>query len=136
MIPARPRTDGARPRVGGHAHARPTGEGPRDHLPEASVADAEADEAGDGAAGLLSDLADALLRILGEGLVQEAVLLEEAVEATLDDLGDRLLGLALVTSGLLGDATLVGDLVLGDLVAREVGGGERGDVHRDVTSHL
>src|SRR5690625_7362031 len=65
-------------------------------LPEWSAADAEADETGDGAAGLLHDLADRLLRVLREALVQQHVLLVEAVQAALDDLGQGLLGLALV----------------------------------------
>src|SRR5699024_12619898 len=82
---------------------------------------------GDGAAGLLDDLADGLLVVLGERLVQEAVLLEVAVQATLDDLRDGLLGLALVLGGVLGDAALLGDDLLGDLVARAVGRGERSD---------
>src|SRR5699024_5408583 len=54
----------------------------------------------------------------------------------LDDLRDGLLGLALVLGGVLGDAALLGDDLLGGLVAREVGRGERSDVHRDVACDL
>src|SRR5699024_3647423 len=127
MIPVRPRTDGAGPQGGGHAHARPAGRGPAGRSPRVSAADAEAEVTGDGAASLLDDLADGLLGVLGERLIQEAVLLEEAVQAALDDLRQSLLGLALVLRGLLGDATLLGDGLLGDVLAREVGRGERGD---------
>src|SRR5699024_2752219 len=100
---------------------RSGGRGPQGPPRDGSVTDAEAEEPGDGAAGLLDDLADGLLVVLGERLVQEAVLLEVAVQATLDDLRDGLLGLALVLGGVLGDAALLGDDLLGDLVAREVG---------------
>src|SRR5699024_12883593 len=109
MIPVRPRTDGAGPQAGGDAHAplgRARTAGPP---PEVSVADAEAKEPGDGAAGLLDDLADGLLVVLGERLVQEAVLLEVAVQTTLDDLRDRLLGLALVLRGVRSEERRVGN---------------------------
>src|SRR5699024_6478084 len=56
----------------------------RTALPRVSAADAEAQEPGDGAAGLLDDLADGLLVVLGVRLVQQAVLLEVSVEAALD----------------------------------------------------
>src|SRR5690625_5219738 len=101
-----------------------------------SAADAEADETGDGAAGLLHDLADRLLRVLREALVQQHVLLVEAVQPALDDLGQGLLGLALVLGGLLRDAALVLDDVGGHLVTVEVGRGEGGDVHGDVARDL
>src|SRR5699024_11296423 len=95
------------------------GEARRGRSPRVSAADAEAEVTGDGAASLLDDLADGLLGVLGERLIQEAVLLEEAVQAALDDLRQRLLGLALVFRGLLGVATILGDGLLGDDLARE-----------------
>src|SRR5690606_35446225 len=101
-----------------------------------SGAHAEPGVAGHGAAGLRDDLADRLLRVLGERLVEQHVLLEEAVETALDDLRERALGLALVARGLLGDATLVGDLLGRDVVAAEEGRRVRGDVHRDVLGDL
>src|SRR5699024_10556477 len=55
-------------------------------------------------------------------LVQQHVLLVEAVQAALDDLGQGLLGFALVLGGLLRDAALVLDDVGGHLVTVEVGG--------------
>src|SRR5690606_23702572 len=83
---------------------------------EASGADAVPHELRDGAAGLGDDLADRLLRVLRERLVLEDDVLEEAVQATLDDLRERGLGLALVARGLLGDAALVLDRLGRDLV--------------------
>src|SRR6478609_3747483 len=81
------------------------GRGHRDVL--VSGSHAVAHEARQGAAGLGEHLAHRLLRVLGERLVEQDVLLEEAVEATLDDLRERGLGLALVARGLLGDLALV-----------------------------
>src|SRR6478735_3028320 len=98
----------------------------------ASGADAVAHELRDRAAGLGHDLADRLLRVLRERLVHEDDVLEEAAQATLDDLRQRGLGLALVARGLLGDAALVLDGLGGDLVAREVRRRHRRDVLRDV----
>src|SRR5690625_4848738 len=84
-----------------------------------SGADADPGEPGDLTAGVGHELADGLLRILGEGLVQEHAVLEETVQAALDDLRDGLLGLAFVDRGLLGDAPLVGHLILGHLLTVE-----------------
>ena len=79
-------------------------------------------------------LRDGLLVVLGERLLEQDVLLEEAVDATLDDLRQGRLGLALLAGGLLGDATLVLDR-LGRRPRRGSGrSGERGDVHRDVAA--
>src|SRR5690606_39127316 len=132
------RTSGSRGAVGRSCHtarcgcaaacrASPTtesppprcGDGPSGRGSAVSDADLEAGERGDLCTGLLRDLRDGLLRVLGERLVQQDVLLEEAVDATLDDLGQRLLGLALLAGGLLGDATLVLDRGGLDLVAGE-----------------
>jgi hypothetical protein len=92
----------------------------------------EADEAGELDTGLLQDLADGLLAVLGEGLLEQDRVLEEAVDPTLDDLREGGLGLALLLGRGLGDLPLLGDDVLGDLGARDVGRGEGGDVLRDV----
>src|SRR5699024_8291886 len=86
--------------------------------------------------GLLDDLADGLLVVLGERLVQEAGLLEIAVQATLDDLRDGLLGLALVLGGVPGDAALLGADLLGALGARALWRRERRVVHRAVVGGL
>src|SRR5690349_15250963 len=95
-----------------------------------SGADLEAGEALDGHAGLVEDLLDRLLAVGDGRLVEEGDLLEEAVEPALDDLGERALGLALLTSGGLGDLALLGHDVLGDLVAGDVDRTHRGDLHR------
>src|SRR5215203_997852 len=68
-----------------------------------SGADAEAGEVLQRHTGLVQDLLDGLLVVLREGLVQQDVLLEEPVDATLDDLREGLLRLALLARGLLGD---------------------------------
>src|SRR6478735_6346708 len=99
-----------------------------------SLADAEAREGRRRGAALLEHLADGLLGVLGEGLLEQDVLLEEAVDATLDDAGKGSLGLALLLGRGLGDATLVLDRLGRDLLARQHRGAERGDVHRDVAT--
>src|SRR3954470_19848033 len=100
-----------------------------------SLADAEAREGLRRGAALLEHLADGLLGVLGEGLLEQDVLLEEAVDATLDDAGESSLGLALLLGRGLGDATLVLDRLGRDLLARQHRGAERGDVHRDVAAN-
>ena len=52
-----------------------------------------AHEVGDRGTGLLEDLADGLRGVTGEGLVNEAVVLEEGVQATLNNLGNDVGGL-------------------------------------------
>src|SRR6478672_7593296 len=99
-----------------------------------SLADAEAREGGRLGAALLEHLADRLLGVLGEGLLEQDVLLVEAVDATLDDAGKGGLGLALLLGRGLGDAALVLDRLGGDLLAREDRGAEGRDVHRDVAT--
>src|SRR6478672_1436009 len=100
-----------------------------------SLADAEAREGRRLGAALLEHLADGLLGVLGERLLEQHVLLEEAVDATLDDAGKGSLGLALLLGRGLGDATLVLDRLGRDLVTRQDGRAERRDVHRDVAAH-
>src|SRR5699024_8767600 len=104
-------------------------------MPLGSGAHAEPGETGDRATGLGDDLADRLLRVLRERLVEQHDLLEEAVQPPLDDLRERLLRLVLVAGGLLGDPALVGDLLGRNVLAAEVARGERGDVHRHVAGH-
>src|SRR6476620_2233069 len=99
-----------------------------------SLADAEAREGRRLGAALLEHLADGLLGVLGERLLEQDVLLEEAVDATLDDAGKGSLGLALLLGRGLGDATLVLDRLGRDLLARQHRGAERGGVHRDVAT--
>src|SRR6478609_8226759 len=74
-----------------------------------SGADLDVAEALDGDAGLVGDGLHGLLVVGDAGLLQEDVLLEEAVDATLDDLGQGLLGLALLLGRGLGDLALLGD---------------------------
>src|SRR6476469_9078800 len=100
-----------------------------------SLADAEAREGRRLGAALLEHLADGLLGVLGERLLEQDVLLEEAVDATLDDAGKGGLRLALLLGRGLGDATLVLDRLGRDLVTRQDGRAERRDVHRDVAAH-
>ncbi len=86
--------------------------------------------------GLVQNLLDGLLVVLREGLVEKGVLLEEARDPALDDLGQRLLGLALLARGLLGDAALVLHRLGRDVLAGEELRGEGGDVLRDVLGDL
>src|SRR3954453_13968940 len=104
--------------------------------PELGLAHLEARERRDVRAGLLEDLGHALLVVLRERLLLEHGLLEEAGHATLDDLVERGLRLALADGDLPGDATFVGDGLLGDVLARGVERAERGDVLRDVLGHV
>src|SRR3954465_9053385 len=78
---------------------------------EATVMSADLDlgEAHD--LGPAEELGDRLLLVLGVGLLQEADLLVEAVEAALDDLGQRRLGLALVAADGLERRPLLLDLI-------------------------
>src|SRR5690606_1336720 len=58
----------------------------------------------------------------------------EAVEPALGDLGDRLLGLALLARGGLGDGALLLDDVRGDVLAGQELRAHRGDLHRGAAS--
>src|SRR4029077_15136447 len=95
------------------------------------LADLEANEPGDGHACLVEQRLDGLLVVGHRRLIEQHDVLVEPGHATLDDLGHRLLGLALVARGLLGDAALVGDDILGHIVAGEVLGFKRGDLQCD-----
>src|SRR6478736_9591214 len=97
-----------------------------------SLADAEAREGRRLGAALLEHLADRLLGVLGERLLEQHVLLEVAVHATLDDLGQGRLGLALLAGRGLGDTALVLHRLGVDVLAGQDARAERGDVHRDV----
>src|SRR5260370_546221 len=82
------------------------------------------------------ELGDGLLRVPDEGLLGEDVVLEEPVEAALDDLGDGLLGLALVAGEVLVDGAFLVEDVAGDVVSGEVPGGRGRDVEGDVVRDL
>src|SRR3954452_5774456 len=71
------------------------------------LADLDPREASD--LGGAEQVVDGLLRVLHEPLLEERVVLEERAEATLDDLRDRLLGLALVAGEVLEHLALVVD---------------------------
>src|SRR6476661_744004 len=131
------RDDAGRPEVGRPASVVPVARQRRAwDVRNTSLTHAEAGEGRRRGADLLEDLADRLLGVLGERLLEQDVLLEEAVDATLDDLGQGGLGLALLAGRGLGDATLVLDRLGRDLVTREDRRAERRDVHRDVATDL
>src|SRR3954447_1920702 len=95
---------------------------------EATVMSADLDlgEAHD--LGPAEELGDRLLLVLRVGLLQEADLLVEAVEAALDDLGQRRLGLALVAADGLERRPLLLDLIGRHVLLAEVPGtGEGGN---------
>src|SRR5579859_89920 len=91
----------------------------------------EVDEPAHRDPGLLEDLGHGLLLVLYGRLLDQDEVLEEAVDPTVDDPRQGGLGLALLARGLLGDAPLGGDHVLGYLVAGEVLRAHRRDLHRD-----
>src|SRR2546423_14736565 len=76
-------------------------------------------------------LADGLLLVFHERLLEEADLLEEAVEPSLDDLRDCLLGLSFVASAALEDRPLGLDAVGGNVVAAPELRTRGGDVQSD-----
>src|SRR5262245_64947347 len=71
------------------------------------------------AAELGHELADRGLRVAHERLLEQHVVLVEAVEATLDDLRDRVLGLSLVARELLEHLALLVEHVGRNVLARE-----------------
>src|ERR1700727_2007933 len=76
------------------------------------------------------DRLDGLLRVLHARLLGEHDVLEEGVDPAVDDLRDRLLGLALLAGDLLGDPALLLDHVGGHLVTGDVLGRGRRDLLR------
>src|SRR3954453_21061629 len=123
----------------GGERGRGDGKGPCPHRSRArggtlqgglsDLADLEAGEPLDGQTGLVDDLLHRALG-LGDGrLLEQDEVLEVGVDPTFDDLDDRLLGLALLLGGLLGDATLGLDRLGRDLVAGQVARTRGGDVH-------
>src|SRR3954447_22737492 len=99
-----------------------------------SAADRDLGEAHDLRAA--EEVGDRLLLVLHVVLLEEHALLEPAGEATVDDLAERGLGLALGAGDVLERRPLLGHLGLGHVVAAEVrGAGERdldGDLVREV----
>src|ERR1017187_1946206 len=92
------------------------------------LADLDAREPADG--GVRSkareELTDGSFRLLYEGLLEQDDVLEEAVQAALDDLGERLLRLAFVAGELFEHRPLLVEDVGGDVLAPcVVGGGRR-----------
>src|SRR3954462_12184481 len=100
------------------------------------LADLEAGEPLHGQAGVVDDLLHRALGLGDRRLLEQDEVLVVGVDPTLDDLGDRLLGLALLLGRLLGDATLGLDRLGRDLLAAEVGRAGRGDVHRHAASRV
>src|SRR6478609_3574571 len=88
----------------------------------------EARELPDGDAGVVEHGLYRLLGVLHRRLLEQHGVLEEAVHPTLDDARQRLLRLALLTRGRLGDLALLGQDVLGHVVARHVPRAHRGDL--------
>src|ERR1044072_9337789 len=102
---------------------------PRSRSLRSGLADLEAGEPGDRHAGRVEHRLDGLLGVLHRSLLTEDGVLVEAVDPALDDLGQRLLGLALLAGGLLRDAPLGRDDLLGDLVPGDVPRLHGGDLH-------
>src|SRR5215475_9164629 len=102
----------------------------------AGLAHLEPGERAHGHSLLGQDLLDGLLRVLDEGLLGEHDVLEEGTQPTLDDLADRLLGLAFLAGHLLRDAPLVLDHVAGHLVASDILRPHRGNLLRDILARL
>src|SRR5688572_218928 len=86
------------------------------------LADLDAGEAPDGGvlAEVFEQLADRGLGLAHERLLEEHVLLVEAVEPPLDDLGNRVVRLALVAGELLEDGALLVDHICGHVFTAHV----------------
>ena len=97
---------------------------------------AETCECGSGCASLGQNLCDRLLGVLCEVLIQQGVLLEEALQATLNNLVQNLLGLALSDCGLASNALLGLDLVCGDGLGIQVLGAHCSNVNCNVVCDL
>src|SRR6266516_358766 len=108
---------------------------PRRGIPS-GLAHLEAGERPHGDALLGQDLLDRLLRILHECLLGEHYVLEERAQPALDNLADRLLGLAFIAGDLLRDAPLVLDHIAGYLVTGHVLRPHRRYLLRDVLARL
>src|ERR1700733_3342448 len=104
--------------------------------PGSGLADLEPGEAGDGQVAGGQDLLDGGLVVLHEGLLGEHDVLEVGVDPALDDLGNGLLGLALVAGDLLGDPALLLQDVGGHVLARGVERAHRGNLLREITGHF
>ena len=91
------------------------------------LADLEPDEAVDLEAGLVQDLLHRALGLGDRRLLEQDEVLVVGVDPTLDDLADRLLGLALLLGRLLGDPALGLDRLGRDLLAGQVARASRGD---------
>src|SRR3954469_16587101 len=94
--------------------------GPWASAAASGLADLEPREPGHRDAGLLEHLGDSLLRLAHRRLLEQHDVFEEALDAPFDDLRQRLLRLALLASGRLGDLALLGHRLDGDVVAAEV----------------
>src|SRR4051794_18714381 len=99
-------------------------------LRRSGLAHLEAGEAVDRQAGLVEDLLHRALGLGDRRLLEQDEVLVVGIDPTFDDLGDRLLGLALLLGGLLGDAALGLDGLGRHLLAGEVARARGGDVHR------
>src|ERR1700722_18813347 len=100
------------------------------------LADLVPRERADGNPLIGEQLLDGLLRVPDKRLLGQHHVLEERVEPALDDLGNRLLRLALVPGDLLHDAPLVLDHVRGHLVTGQVLRPHRGHLVRHVLGRL
>src|ERR1700722_2256521 len=100
------------------------------------LADLVPRERADGNPLIGEQLLDRLLRVPDKRLLGQHHVLEERVEPAFDDLGNRLLRLALVPGDLLHDAPLVLDHVRGHLVAGQVLRPHRGHLVRHVLGRL
>src|ERR1700722_20017674 len=97
-----------------------------------SLPDLEPGKATHGGPSSGEQLLDGLLRVPHRWLLDQDDVLEERIQPAFNDLRDRLLRLAFVTGHLLGDAPLVRDDLLRDLVPGDVLRSHRGDLVRDV----
>ena len=96
----------------------------------------EADETGQGNASLFHELLNGLLAVSDRRLLQQNNVLVEAIQTTLDDLGDSLLRLALFAGDLLVDSALCLDAVRRDILAGQVLSLQSGNLHSCCVSSL
>src|SRR5215510_13847832 len=129
------------PRQGQQQASRPPPRGPaeagrRRVEASAGLAHLEPGERTHGDSVLGQNLLDGLLRVLVECLLGEHDVLEECTQPALDDLADRLLGLAFLAGHLLRDAPLVLDHVGGHLVAGDILRPHRRNLLGDILARL